>query len=254
MVGKSAIAVITGGASRVGSAIARDLAKHGWSLVLHVNRSLENAAILAKEVQALGGEARVIAADLTDSTQLIPYLDRASACFGVPDVIINNASIFQDDGIGHLDPVVFDAHHHIHTRAPVFLADAFARSLEKDRKGLVVNIIDQRVWKLTPQAMSYTLSKAGLWAATQTLAQALAPRIRVNAIGPGPSFKNERQSSAEFAKQAKAVPLGHGPQVGEFGRTIRFLWQSPSITGQMIALDGGQHLAWETPDVIGVGE
>lgn len=254
MVVRAPIAVITGGASRVGSAIARDLAQNGWSLVLHVNRSLENTAKLAEEVETLGGKAHVLAADLTDSSQLTSFLHRACVAFGVPDVVINNASIFQDDGIGHLDPVIFDAHHQIHTRAPVFLADAFARLLEQDRKGLIVNIIDQRVWKLTPQALSYTLSKAGLWAATQTLAQALAPRIRVNAIGPGPSFKNERQSPAEFARQAGAVPLGQGPQAEEFGRTIRFLWQSPSITGQMIALDGGQHLAWETPDVIGVGE
>lgn len=248
------IAIITGGASRIGTAIARDLAAHGWTLVLHAHRNAEGARRLAERFRASGTKAEVVTADLTDINEARSFVGSASGPFGPPDVLINNASIFEDDGIGNLDPDRYDAHFNIHTRAPVFLADAFAANLPASRKGLIVNIIDQRVWKLTPQALSYTLSKAALWAATQTLAQALAPRIRVNAIGPGPSFRNERQSQAEFDKQFHAVPLGSGPAPEEFGRTVRFLWESKAITGQMIAVDGGQHLAWKTDDVIDVGE
>jgi NAD(P)-dependent dehydrogenase (short-subunit alcohol dehydrogenase family) len=138
--------------------------------------------------------------------------------------------------------------------APCLLADAFVRQLPEDRSGNIINIIDQRVLKLTPQFFSYTLAKSALWTATQTLAQALAPRIRVNAIGPGPTALSSRQSADDFALQAAAVPLGFGPRLEEFGRTIRFLVETPSITGQLICLDGGQHLAWETADVVGVGE
>lgn len=248
------IAVITGGASRIGTAIAEDLAAHGWTLVLHAHRNAGNARTLAERLRASGTHVEVVTADLTDISEARSFIGRAAEPFGPPDVLVNNASIFEDDGIGNLDPDRYDAHFNIHTRAPVFLADAFAAELPAAQTGLIVNIIDQRVWKLTPQALSYTLSKAALWAATQTLAQALAPRIRVNAIGPGPSFRNERQTQAEFDRQYHAVPLGSGPTPEEFGRTIRFLLESKSVTGQMIAVDGGQHLAWQTDDVIDVGE
>lgn len=248
------IAVITGGSSRIGRAMAEDLASHGWQLVLHAYQHGKQASALAEQLRSTGAAVEVVTADLTDIKELTGFMDQASAPFGLPDILINNASIFEDDGIGSLDPARYDAHFNIHTRAPVFLADAFAAKLPEDRTGLIVNIVDQRVWKLTPQAFSYTLSKAALWTATQTLAQALAPRIRVNAIGPGPSFKNIRQTAEEFDKQCRSVPLGHGPDPAEFGRTIRFLWESRSVTGQMIAIDGGQHLAWATDDVIDVGE
>lgn len=248
------IAIITGGASRIGTAIAEDLAAHGWTLVLHAHRNTASAQALAEKIRTSGKQVEVVAADLTDINDVRSFLGKAAEPFGLPDVLINNASIFEDDGIGNLDAERYDAHFNIHTRAPVFIADAFAARLPASRKGLIVNIIDQRVWKLTPQALSYTLSKAALWAATQTLAQALAPRIRVNAIGPGPTFRNERQSQAEFDKQFHAVPLGSGPAPDDFGRTVRFLWESKAVTGQMIAVDGGQHLAWQTDDVIGVGE
>ncbi len=250
----SPIAVITGGASRIGAAIAEDLADKGWTLVLHAHQRPEKAQALAEQIQSTGGQAEILTADLTDTGDLSTFMTHASLPFGVPDVLINNASIFEDDGIGALEAERFDAHFNIHTRAPVFLTDAFTAQLPSSRRGLVVNVIDQRVWKLTPQALSYTLSKSALWTATQTLAQALAPNIRVNAIGPGPSFKNERQTQEEFDRQYRSVLLGQGPMRGEFGRTIRFLWESPSITGQMIAIDGGQHLAWETADVTNVGE
>ncbi|MEJ8472657.1 SDR family oxidoreductase [Roseibium algae] len=251
MTGRATTAIITGASSRLGDALARDLSAHGWQLILHANANKTKADQLAQELPT---SSAVITSDLTNPDDLASFIDRASVPYGLPDILINNASIFEDDGIGSLDPALFDAHFAIHTKAPLFLSNDMATRLAADKRAMIVNVIDQRVWKLTPQAMSYTLSKSALWSATQVLAQALAPRIRVNAIGPGPSFKNERQSQEEFDKQTGAVPLGRGPNPDSFGRTVRYLWDSPSVTGQMIALDGGQHLAWQTPDVIGVGE
>ncbi|MBD8891417.1 SDR family oxidoreductase [Roseibium litorale] len=248
------IAIITGASSRVGRAIALDLAQAGWSLVLHAHTNGGKIRELAAEVGRLGGRAVELSADLTDDKSRESFLSKALEAFSGADVLINNASIFQDDRAGSLDTAQFDAHMAIHTKAPLFLADGFARHLSGKRQGLVVNIIDQRVWKLTPQALTYTLSKSALWTVTQVLAQALAPSVRVNAIGPGPSFRSPRQSESDFARQKEAVPLNRGPEPSEFGATIRYLWSAPSVTGQMIALDGGQHLAWQTPDVTDVGE
>jgi NAD(P)-dependent dehydrogenase (short-subunit alcohol dehydrogenase family) len=162
--------------------------------------------------------------------------------------------VFEDDDVSRFDEALFDLHFAIHLKAPAILAEAMANGLPEGREGLIVNIIDQRVWKLTPRFFSYTLSKSALWTATQTMAQALAPRIRVNAIGPGPTLANDRQQPDDFDKQAASVLLGRGPELSEFGATVRYLYQARSVTGQMIALDGGQHLAWETPDASGVGE
>ncbi len=142
----------------------------------------------------------------------------------------------------------------VHVKAPTLLAAAMAEVLAKNEDGLVVNMIDQRVKRLTPNFFSYTLSKSALWTATRTMAMAYAPKIRINAIGPGPTIKSARQSDEEFAKQVKAVPLERSPELGEFGATIRYFWANKSVTGQMIALDGGQHLAWETPDVMDIEE
>lgn len=247
-------AVLTGASSRIGKVIAEDLATHGWRMLLHAHKGNDRVEALAETIKAKGGDCQVRIADLTNLSELMSFMDDVTASFGAADVLINNASIFEDDAMGNLDPDLFDKHFAIHTRAPVFLADGLARNLPWDKKGLVINIIDQRVWKPTPQALSYSLSKAALWDATQRMAQALAPRLRVNAIGPGPSFKNLRQSNDHFDKQAGAVLLGRGPAPDEFGRTIRYFHESPSVTGQMIALDGGQHLAWQTPDVTDVGE
>lgn len=254
MTGTSPIAFLTGASSRIGSAIARTLSQGGWHLVLHAHTNIEKLETLAESLAEKGQRPALLTADLTRSGTLENVMKNAAEPFGVPDVLINNASIFEDDTIGRLDSKRFDDHFAIHTKAPLFLADAFASALTPARKGLIVNVIDQRVWKPTPQALSYSLSKAALWSATQILAQALAPRIRVNGIGPGPSFKNERQSQQEFDRQSGAVLLGKGPEPSAFGKTIEYLWDTPSITGQMIALDGGQHLAWQTPDVMDVGE
>ncbi|MBO0343816.1 SDR family oxidoreductase [Roseibium sp. CAU 1637] len=254
MSSSSVTAVLTGASSRIGKVIAEDLAAHGWRLVLHAHKGSDRVERLAHQIKADGGDCLIQIADLTDVDALTSFMDVTTAKFGPADVLINNASIFEDDSLGSLNPTLFDQHFAIHTRAPVFLSEGLARHLPTDRRGLVVNLIDQRVWKPTPQALSYSLSKAALWDATQRMAQALAPAVRVNAIGPGPSFKNERQSDVEFDKQSRSVLLQSGPSPSEFGQTIRYFWASTSVTGQMIALDGGQHLAWRTPDVTDVGE
>ena len=246
--------LITGATSRIGRALSTGLAKAGWQIVGHTVSGGDRAEQLKADIEKDGGKITILQADLTDADELQSLYSRASEPYGPPQVLINNASIFEDDGIGNLSLDRYETHFQIHTRAPVFLADAMATNLPAGRDGLIVNLIDQRVWKLTPHSLSYTLSKSALWTATQTLAQALAPRIRVNGIGPGPSFKSPRQSQEEFDRQTGAVLLQHGPTPEEFPRTVQYLWEARSVTGQMIALDGGQHLGWETPDVLNVGE
>jgi NAD(P)-dependent dehydrogenase (short-subunit alcohol dehydrogenase family) len=246
--------LVTGAARRIGKAIALDLAAHGYTIAIHANRSGQEAEAVAGIIRDAGGVAEVFLADLSDGNAVRALHDQVSSQLGAPDIIVNNASVFEDDNVRSFDEERFDRHFAIHLKAPAILAEAMAASLPDDREGLIVNIIDQRVWKLTPRFFSYTLSKAALWTATQTMAQALAPRIRVNAIGPGPTLANERQKADDFAKQTTAVPLERGPDLAEFGATIRYLHDTRSVTGQMIALDGGQHLAWATPDVVDVGE
>ena len=246
--------LVTGAGRRIGKAIALDLAAHGYQVAIHANQSGAEAEDVAASIRDAGGVAEVFIADLSDSAAVQQLHAEVSASLGSPDIIVNNASVFEDDDVRAFDEALFDRHFAIHLKAPVILSEAMAASLPDGREGLIVNIIDQRVWKLTPRFFSYTLSKTALWTATQTMAQALAPRIRVNAIGPGPTLANERQNADDFARQAAAVPLGHGPDLAEFGATIRYLHEARSVTGQMIALDGGQHLAWQTPDVTGVGE
>jgi NAD(P)-dependent dehydrogenase (short-subunit alcohol dehydrogenase family) len=248
------IALVTGSARRIGKAMALDLAAHGFSVAIHANSSRAEAEAVAGAIRADGGAAEVFIADLSESAQARKLYAEVTARMGSPDLIVNNASVFEDDDVSRFDEALFDLHFAIHLKAPAILAEAMANGLPEGREGLIVNIIDQRVWKLTPRFFSYTLSKSALWTATQTMAQALAPRIRVNAIGPGPTLANDRQQPDDFDKQAASVLLGRGPELSEFGATVRYLYQARSVTGQMIALDGGQHLAWETPDASGVGE
>lgn len=243
--------LVTGGAKRIGRVIASDLAAHGFDVAIHASSSIAEAQSLAEALSAVSGRAVALQADLTDAAQARALVGRAAEALERPiDILVNNASVFLDDGVGAIDDGIWDDHFDLHVRAPVLLAGALADALPEDRHGLIVNMIDQRVWKPTPRFFSYTLSKSALWTATQTMAQTLAPRIRVNAIGPGPALKNPRQSEADFAAQTDAVPLGRGPELAEFGATVRYLWKARSVTGQMIALDGGQHLAWQTPDAI----
>ncbi|NLH82792.1 MAG: SDR family oxidoreductase [Phyllobacteriaceae bacterium] len=247
-------ALVTGAARRIGAAIARDLAAHGWRVALHAHVSRADAEAVAAEIAAAGGTAAVVTADLADLAALPGLIEAATAAIGPIGLLVNNASEFEPDEIGALDPVRFERHLRVDLVSPCLLADLWAARLPADTAGQVVNVIDQRVLRPTPRFFSYTLAKSALWTATRTMAQALAPRIRVNAVGPGPSFANARQSADDFARQSAAVPLGHGPAPEEFGRAVRFFAEAPSVTGQMICLDGGQHLAWQTPDVVDVGE
>ena len=250
----STIALVTGAGKRIGRAIALDLAVHGFTIAVHANTSKDEAEETASIIRDAGGKAEVFLADLADSDVTAKLIGSVAKSLGAPRVVINNASIFEADFADDFDPELFDRHMAVHVKAPTLLAAAMAEVLAKNEDGLVVNMIDQRVKRLTPNFFSYTLSKSALWTATRTMAMAYAPKIRINAIGPGPTIKSARQSDEEFAKQVKAVPLERSPELGEFGATIRYFWANKSITGQMIALDGGQHLAWETPDVMDIEE
>ncbi|RVA77063.1 SDR family oxidoreductase [Mesorhizobium sp. M7A.F.Ca.CA.001.11.2.1] len=247
-------ALVTGGARRIGRAIVEDLAAHGFAVAIHCNRSRSEADALAAEIIAGGGRAAVVAADLTDMDVIDDLIGEAQAALGPLSLLVNNASLFEDDSVLDFDWRAWDRHFSVHVKAPALLAQNFARALPAGREGLIVNMIDQRVWRPTPRYFSYALSKSTLWTATQMMAQALGPRVRVNAIGPGPTLKNARQEDSDFAAQVDGLILKRGPELPEFGATIRYLWEARSVTGQMIALDGGQHLAWQTPDVTGMTE
>jgi len=248
------VALVTGGARRVGRAIVEDLAANGFAVAIHCNRSRADADELAASVAAQGGEAAVVVADLTDMRAVDGLVRQASTALGTISLLVNNASVFEPDEISDFDWATWDRNFAVHLKAPVLLARRFAESLPHEAEGLVVNIVDQRVLKPTPNYFSYALSKSALWNATRTMAQALAPRIRVNAIGPGPTLASSRQQAEDFSRQVEGLILRRGPSLLEFGATIRYLWEARSVTGQMIALDGGQHLAWQTPDVTGIKE
>ena len=247
-------ALVTGGARRIGKAIVDDLAAHGFAVAIHANTSLDEAEAMADTIRRQGGTAVALAADLSETAATERLIAEATEGIGPLGLLVNNASLFKPDSLDALDPDLWDRHFDVHVRAPSILVRDFARQLPATNSGLVINIVDQRVWNPTPRYYSYTLSKAALWMATRTMAQALAPSIRVNAIGPGPSLPNERQDPRDFQQQVEGLILKTGPRLDEFGRTVRYLFESPSITGQMIALDGGQHLAWETPDVAEIVE
>ncbi|GAA5540385.1 SDR family oxidoreductase [Ochrobactrum sp. SSR] len=246
--------LVTGGARRIGKAIVEDLAAHGFPVAIHCNRSIEEGQALADAIIARGGTACVVQADLSSEQDVRGLIAQAERQIGPIRLLVNNASLFEDDRVGDLDMALWDKHFAIHLKAPVMLSEAMAKALPEAVDGLIVNVIDQRVWKLNPNFFSYTLSKTALWNATRTLAQALSPRIRVNAIAPGPTLPSERQRPGDFERQVSKVALQRAPELPEFGRTVRYFWENRSITGQMIALDGGQHLAWETPDIAGITE
>lgn len=248
-------AFVTGAAHRIGRAIALDLAKRDFAVALHCNQSTDAAEALKTEIEAAGGKACVLQADLANEAATTALIPQAAKALGLPiSLLINNASTFDHDTLESATRESWDWHMEANLRAPFVLSQKLAENLPEGQEGLIINMIDQRVWKLTPAFMTYTLSKSGLWTLTQTMAQALAPRIRVNAIGPGPTLRNPRQSAEHFAKQMEGVPLKRGAALEEITAAIGFMLTARSMTGQMIALDGGQHLGWETPDVLGVVE
>jgi NAD(P)-dependent dehydrogenase (short-subunit alcohol dehydrogenase family) len=236
-------ALITGAARRIGRAIALDLAAHGWRVAIHYRRSREEAEALAGEIARTGGTAAALYANLGDIKDVEALIGSCAQTLGTPTCLVNNASEFFLDTIGSVTPAGWDTHLDINLKAPVFLAQALYANLPDGVEGNVINIIDQRVWRPTPDFFSYTISKAGLWTATQTLAQAMAPRVRVNAIGPGPVLQSVHQTQSDFAAETLSTPLQRGPSLTEIAAAVRFILATPSMTGQMIALDGGQHLA-----------
>jgi NAD(P)-dependent dehydrogenase (short-subunit alcohol dehydrogenase family) len=237
-------ALVTGGAQRLGKAIALALAGQGFNVAIHCNASVAAAEETQARIRDLGRDTVILRADLAKEAQVTSLIPQAIEALGPIGVLVNNASRFDRDEWHDVTRDSWDAHLGPNLRAPFVLTQAFARALPPPAEGVIINMIDQRVWSLTPHFVSYTISKAGLWALTQTMALALAPRIRVNAIGPGPALPSPRQTSTQFASQSKSVPLGHGTDPAEVARAAISILSLPAMTGQMIALDGGQHLQW----------
>jgi NAD(P)-dependent dehydrogenase (short-subunit alcohol dehydrogenase family) len=244
-------ALVTGAARRIGRALALTAAEAGFDLAIHHRNAEEDAQSLAAEARAMGRQAAVLKAELTDEAETSALVGRAARELGPVTLLINNASVFQDDRIENLTRASWDAHMETNLRAPIVLCQAFAAALPADLEGQIINLLDQRVLKPNPQFLSYSLSRAALWAATRTLAQALAPRIRVNAIGPGPTLPSNYQTAADFDAEAHNVPLGRRSAPEDIAAAARYLIDARQVTGQMIAVDGGQHLGWRTPDVVG---
>jgi NAD(P)-dependent dehydrogenase (short-subunit alcohol dehydrogenase family) len=238
-------ALITGAGRRIGAAIARALSGAGYAVVLHANRSRAEAEKLAGEIVGRGGRASVVLAELTDH-DAVGGLIKAAAAFGPLTLLVNNAAAFEPDEIATLERARFERAFAVNLAAPLFLSQAFAAQAAEG--AAIVNIVDQRVFKPTPRFLSYTLSKSALQTATVTLAQALAPKVRVNAVAPGPTLPSPRQSAAQFAEQAASLPLQKGPSPEDIAAAVLYLAQAKSVTGVTLAVDGGQHVAWRTPD------
>ena len=242
-----AAALVTGAARRIGRAMALDLAHRGWAVAVHYNTSADAAGEVVGAIREAGGTAVALRADLRVAEDVEALIPAATDALGPLGLLVNNASVFEPDSLDHAPREIWDAHMESHLRAPFLLTGAFARQLPAEASGLVINMLDARVWNPAPGFSSYTASKVGLWTLTRTLAQELAPRVRVNAIGPGPALPNSRQSEADFARQCRATPLGVGTSPAEICTALQFILAAPAMTGQMIALDGGQHLGWAVP-------
>jgi len=238
-------ALVTGAAKRLGRAIALGLAAEGWDIALHCHNSTAEAEETSRDIRALGVRTIVLQADLTKEAEVETLIPRAREKLGPINCLVNNASVFEMDKIDTVTRDSWDRHIETGLRAPLVLSQAFAQQLPEGAEGNIVNMLDQRVWKLTPYFLSYTIAKMGLWTLTRTLALALAPRIRVNGIGPGPTMPSERQTAEQFNAQTAAVPLGHGATPEEIAKGVVFILSAKAMTGQMIALDGGEHLGWQ---------
>ena len=247
-------ALVTGAGQRIGRACALALAEAGFAVAVHYRRSARSAEAVAAAISGNGGKAIALPADLADEAATRTLLPRAAAALGPIGVLVNNASVFENDTVETVTQDGWDAHLSVNLRAPFVLMQEFARQLPADAGGVIVNLLDERVWSLTPYFVSYTVSKAGLWTLTQTMALALAPRIRVNGIGPGPTLPSPRQSPEQFIRQCQTMPLRRGTAPEEIAAALRFILAAPAMTGQMIALDGGQHLGWAQTRQPGVVE
>ena len=237
-------ALVTGGARRIGRALAQACAEAGFDVAIHVRNPGDDAEAAAGEVRSAGRRAAIVGCDLRKESALVALVGEVEAELGPVTLLVNSASVFEEDAFETLNRASWDLHLETNLRAPLVLAQAFARRLPADREGLIVNILDQRVWRPTPEFFSYSLSKAALWEATRMMAQALAPRVRVNGIGPGPTLQSIHQDPQAFSEEANGTPMGRAVAVADVAGALRYLIDATSVTGQMIAVDSGQHLAW----------
>lgn len=245
MIDKNKNVLITGAAKRIGASIAKSFASKNWNVALHYNKSKKETELLSKELKNKYKIKTIcLHADLNDLGQINKLIPLAKNNIGPISCLINNAASFEYDSIETASLESWNMHINTNIRAPLFLSQSFTKNLDKKFKGNIINIIDQRVWNLTPHFTTYTLSKSALWTLTQTLALSLSPKIRVNAIGPGPTLKSKMQSMKQFRDQYKRMPLKVPTSLDEISSFIELIINSPSMTGQMIALDGGQHLGW----------
>lgn len=254
-------ALVTGAGVRLGRAMALELARHGFDVAVHYATSADGAEETARQVRDLGCAACTLQGDLLDAQDVDRLVPEAVRALGGPlTVLVNNASVFEYDRLDTATAESWDRHINSNLRAPFFLTQAFAAQApeagvddrgEPEATGLVINMLDQRVKKLTPEFATYTIAKMGLWALTRTAAQSLAPRIRVNAIAPGPTLIGSRQSDSHFARQRSNTILGRGSNPEDITAALSYFLKAPGVTGQMLATDGGQHLGWKTPDILG---
>ena len=241
------VALVTGGARRIGRAVCLKLASAGFDVAIHHHASGDEAEALAAKIADLGRRAIALKADLRDETAVRALVPQAASALGLVTALVNNASVFEDDRVGGLSRESWDRHIETNLRAPIVLAEAFAG---QGGEGVIVNLLDQKVLKPDPRFFSYSLSRNGLWWATRTLAQALAPRIRVNGVGPGPTLPSIHQTQAEFDAEAAGTLLQRSGDPEAVADAVLWLIDATLVTGQMIAVDGGQHLAWRTPDIV----
>lgn len=245
----SKTALVTGGAKRIGRAIVMALARQGYDIAVHYNRSQDDAAALVEELKSVGARAVAVQADLSQTATVASLIDDAVKLIGPLEVLVNNASIFADDRAGSVTVDSFATHIDTNLLAPILLSQAFAAQKRLPKGASIINLIDQRVLKPSPPFFSYGLSKAGLWHATRTMAQALAPHVRVNAVGPGPTLKSVHQSEKDFERESRSTLLQKATSPDEVAAAVVYLLSAPSVTGQMICVDSGQHLNWKTLDM-----
>ena len=242
-------ALVTGAARRVGATIVKKLAASGYRVACHVRRLGSDSDALKSEIETTGGVVEFFAADLTDEKARADLMQRIEEHFGTLDLLVNNAAAFKSDSFDDFSEDALDAHLAINLKAPIDLARHFSR-MTSAHDPSIINIVDHRVLKLTPQHFTYTLSKAALHTATQTMAQALAPRIRVNAIGPGPTLPNQHDGQAGFLHEAAGVPLHHAVDAEDIANAVLYLASARSVTGVFLPVDAGQAIGWKTPDIV----
>lgn len=249
-----AVALVTGGGRRIGRAIVEALADAGFAVAIHYRRSRAEARDLAAAVTDGGGRAVTLDAELADAAAVATLVPRAAAALGPVTLLVNCASMFEPDDVATLGLDLWEETFAVNLRAPALLARDFASALPGDARGSIVNILDQRVLRPNPQFFSYTLTKSALATATRTMAQALAPRVRVNGVAPGPTCTGRRQTAEDFARQNAGTLLGEGPTPADIAGAVLYLARASAVTGQVLAVDAGQSLQWRTVDVDGVAE